>query len=129
MKPGVLIPRRRQPFGRDRGRDTAAGHETEIPRSGCRDQTGIRRGGQVFDDYLRIPRLLRQRPAKRLNEFAECSGGKNRTRVDARQKGLGELTRPVQGSTHWFVSSMHADRQSWRADELTLRARPAAPSA
>ena len=60
IQPRVLVPRRGEPVGRDRGRDAAADDVAEVARPGHRDDAGVRVPGQPLDDLDRVLAHLRQ---------------------------------------------------------------------
>ncbi len=88
IEPGVLVPRARQPIGRERRGQAAADDEPEIAWPGTADQARVGRGRQLLDDSRRIGRTLGQRPAERGPERAQVHGPRDRPgfqRVDVRR--------------------------------------------
>ena len=65
VQAGVLIPRRGEPFGGDRRRQRAAGHEPEVARTRGGHEAWLGGARERVDDVRRIDRIGRQRAAER----------------------------------------------------------------
>ena len=72
--PGVLVPRRGEPVGGERGRQRAAGHEAEVAGAGARDETRIGRAREAFDDRCGLARVLGERAAERAAQRSQIGG-------------------------------------------------------
>ena len=64
----VLIPRRREPVGRQRGGQDAAGDEPEVARAGARDGRRPGDGGEPLDHRDRVLAVLGQRLVERRDQ-------------------------------------------------------------
>ena len=67
----VLVPRRRQPVGRDRHRQRTPDHEPEVARTGGSHQPRLDVARQVLDHRSRILTFVAQRPGEPGDELGE----------------------------------------------------------
>ena len=64
VQPGVLIPRRRKPISRNRGRKRPTNDKPEVAPARASSEPGLSSRSQVSDHLARIGSHLRQRPAE-----------------------------------------------------------------
>ena len=96
VEAGVLVPRRRKPVRRQRGRQGAADHEAEVAPAAHRDEPGLRRRGELLDDLLGGDGFFRQWPAERLAQVVGVDVRKHRPLAETLDVSGREVGGPAQ---------------------------------
>ncbi len=89
MESGVLVPRRHQPVGGERGGQRSADHEAEVTRACGRDDARFGAGGQRVDYRGGGLTMFGQRPAEDSADGRGIGVGGHGPLVDCGEKCLG----------------------------------------
>ncbi len=89
MESGVLVPRRHQPVGGQRGGQRSADDEAEVARACGRDEAGFGAGGQRVDHRGGVLAMLGQRPAEDIADGRGIGAGGHGPLVECGEKCLG----------------------------------------
>ncbi len=92
----VLVPRRREPVGRERGRQRSSDHEPEVAPARNGDDASLRGIREGFDDLCWITRAVGQRPPESGAQLIRRRGGPDRPFVERVEEVRRDLCRPPQ---------------------------------
>ena len=126
VQAGVLIPRGREPVGRQRGGYAAADDEAEVASAGLGDDARVGGGGEMGDDGVRSSRFAREGPTQGCAEILERHAWEDRPRVQRLVKirrNIGRMPEePAQVVHRRPIGSPHVMR--WPSASIGSRLNP-----
>jgi hypothetical protein len=128
VEPRVLIPDRREPVRCGGGGNAAADHEAEEAPARHADDAGIRGGGELGDDLLRIERPLGERPAERRPELVRSRLRLDRPCRERLDEVGGVGGRPFEQPARAHRASVSRTIRANEPPPITRSARPPARS-
>ena len=96
---GVLVPGRRQPVGRQRGRNATADDEAEVAAAGHTDESVVGGARELGDDRARIRRAVRQPASEPGAQLLDGCAREDRPAVERLEEVGGEVDGAVQQVT------------------------------